>query len=100
MAEQNGSSFGCVEASNDEITWIEVERFCDDGPIPAIVSFRGETFVFKHIASRGDENFSCYYEKQACFSNYSDRPDLSELMALSVEVDAARGGNTGTILFN
>ena len=77
-----------------EITWIEVDRLVTDGIIPAVVSYRGEVFVFSHIADRGDDSISCYYTKKPLTPNYGDRLDINELRVVAnMYADVTRCGD-------
>ena len=71
----------------NKILWLEIERSISDGKICGVVSYRGEIFIFDHVADRGDDTITCYYVSEPLTPNYGDRLDSHELARVANVVD-------------
>ena len=73
----------------NKITWLEIG--CDiqrEGIIHSVISYRGEIFIFDHIADRGDDIITCYYVSKPLTPNYGDRLDANELAIIAYNISS------------
>lgn len=85
------------------IIWVEVDFYAGE-PCPAFVAHNGVPFQFHRIVSRGDENFTAYYERPNTPEYDLHATDLQanedEWLALCQPAKILRGGGIGSVDFH